>query len=43
MIMELYSGGSMHDYLMTLDKYGENLAAIHTSQVSEGRILTSGH
>jgi len=36
MIMELYSGGSMHDYLMKVDNYGENLAAVHTNQMLQG-------
>lgn len=36
MVMELYSGGSMHDYLMKVEQYDENLAAIHTSQMLEG-------
>ena len=33
MIMELYSGGSMHDYLMKVSYYDESMAAMHTSQV----------
>lgn len=36
MVMQLYSGGSMHDYLMKVPNYSESLAALHTSQMLEG-------
>lgn len=36
MVMELYSGGSMHNYLMKVEHYNENLAAMHTSQMLQG-------
>jgi len=35
-VMELYSGGSMHDYLMRVEGYHEGLAALHVSQMLQG-------